>query len=139
MYGGDKRFLPLVIINFPVGQTTETHGFGISANTLSDMTFSKSQLKGTRKVIMLTLDNNIETRAFIICGASEFAFISKNFVKMQNHPLQKLKMPRIVNIIYEREIEDMDIEHVVRIPFKINNHSEELSAFATKLGQYPLV
>lgn len=97
------------MVDSPVRQRTQTPSFSISANALSDMTFPELQLDRNHKVITVSLYMDIETQAFINCGASGFACIYRDFLMTHNLPLQKLKIPRTVEVINGREIEGRDV------------------------------
>lgn len=103
------------------------------------MTLYESQSDGTHKVITVTLDNYIETEPLIDFGARRFTFIDKNFVVSHNLSRYKLKILRTVEMIDERELEDGDIEHLIRLSYRINNHWEEHPIIGTRLGHNLLV
>lgn len=70
---------------------------------------------------MVTLEKDIESLALNDCGASGFTLINKDFVKIQNILLHKLKLPTVVNVIDGRGIKDRNIEHLVKILGRIND------------------
>lgn len=51
---------------------------------------------------MVNLDKDIETLAFIDCGASKFTLINKDFAKTLNLSLHKRKISRVVEVINGR-------------------------------------
>jgi len=72
-------------------------------------------------------------------GTTGFAFIDENFVRQHNFPRYRLNPPRDLEVIDERPIESGQITHLTKISFQIQDHTEMLPAFITKLGHFSLV
>lgn len=85
--------------------------------------------------------NNVSIRTFALVdtGATGFAFIAKDFVRLHSLPLQALKDPRIIEIIDRRPIDSGAVTHIVRLGLNIHGHEEEVPFFVTSLEHYPLV
>ena len=111
--------------------------FSISASSLLD----ESSLDGRHLVVQCLLGhkNEIATHALTDCGASGFAFVDEQFARQHNLPRYQLRVPRALEVIDGRPISSGDITEVVRIPMTLGGHREDLPAFVTSLGQYPLV
>jgi len=100
------------------------------------------ELEGEHLVVAATLRNNnhsIQTSAMINTGATGFAFIDENFVRQHNLPRYTLNPPRDLEVIDGRPIESGQITHITKISCQIQDHTETLSAFITKLGRSSLV
>jgi len=72
-------------------------------------------------------------------GAMGFAFIDENFVCQHNFPCYRLNPPRDLEVIDGRPIESSQITHPTKISCQIQDHTEMLPAFITKLGHFSLV
>jgi len=117
-------------------------GFRLSAFSLSDRQLSDVPLEGKHLVVTCSIphsDEPIASVALIDCGATGFAFIDESFARHHNFPMYKLKESRTLEVIDGRPIETGPITHLVKIPLHIAGHHEQLFAFVTKLGHYPLV
>ena len=66
-------------------------------------------------------------------------FIKKSYIYYYNLPLFPLKTPRSLEVIDGRPIESGDITHMTRLRLDIDQHTEEIPMFVTKLGHYPIV
>jgi len=84
-------------------------------------------------------DHSIQTSAIIDRGATGFAFIDENFVRQHNFPHYRLNPPRDLKVIDGRPIESGQITHLTKISCQIQDHTEMLPAFITKLGHFLLV
>ena len=101
-----------------------------------------ARLDGHHLIIKCTIEDpprRLDTHSLIDCGASGFAFIDKDFAQQHNFPLHSLRDPRRLEVIDGRPIDSGDITHVAKVGLDINGHREQVSAFVTKLGHYPLV
>ena len=83
--------------------------------------------------------NRFDSRALVDCGATGFTFIHEQVVSQRNLPRYKLRVPRALEVIDGRPILSGDVTELVRITLEIGGHREEVAAFVTSLGQYPLV
>jgi hypothetical protein len=90
-------------------------------------------------VLECTLNKNTPSHALVDCGATGKSFIDENFARQHQWDLISLHEPRVLEVIDGRRISSGTITHVVKLPFSIGDHSEELIAFVTNLGHYPLV
>jgi hypothetical protein len=90
-------------------------------------------------VLECTLNKNTPSHALIDCGPTGKSFIDENFARQHQWDLIPLHEPRVLEVIDGRRISSGTITHVVKMPFSIGDHSEELIAFVTNLGHYPLV
>jgi predicted aspartyl protease len=111
-------------------------------NVVRISSISERDLDGAHLIVECSLFYNkkeILTHSLIDSGASGFAFIDEKFARQHNLPMYSLKVPRALSVIDGREISSGDITHLVKLPMKIGKHREEISAFVTSLGQYPLV
>lgn len=81
----------------------------------------------------------ISTVALVDCGATGFAFIDESFARHHHLPLHRLSHPRNLEVIDGRPIDSGPITHVAKFPLNIHGHKENLIAFVTKLGHYPIV
>ena len=86
-----------------------------------------------------TVTNAIGSHALIDCGATGLAFIDEQFVSQHNLPRHRLRVPRALQVIDGRPVSSGDIIELVRVPLNISGHIEDIAAFVTSLGQYPLV
>jgi len=84
-------------------------------------------------------DHSIQTPAMIDTGATGFAFIDENFVRQHKFPHYRLNPPRDLKVIDGRPIESSQITHLTKISCQIQDHTEMLPAFITKLGHFSLV
>jgi len=100
------------------------------------------KLEGEHLFVAATLrngDHSIQTPAMIDTGATDFAFIDENFVRQQKFPRYRLNPPRDLEVIDGRPIESSQITHLTKISCQIQDHTEMLPAFITKLGHFSLV
>jgi len=72
-------------------------------------------------------------------GAMGFAFIDENFVHQHKFPCYRLNPPQDLEVIDGRPIESGQITHLTKISCQIQDHTEMLPAFITKLGHFSLV
>ena len=72
-------------------------------------------------------------------GATGFAFIDENFVRQHKFPRYRLNPPRDLGVIDGRPIESGQITHLTKISCQMQDHTEMLLAFITKLGHFSLV
>jgi predicted aspartyl protease len=79
------------------------------------------------------------TEALIDSGATGLAFIDEGFAEKHRLPRYALKKPRSLEVIDGRTIESGVITEMVRVTLVVNKHTENLCAFVTKLGHYPVV
>ena len=103
---------------------------------------SIAKLDGHHLIIKYTIEHSscsLDTHLLVDCGASGFTFIDKDYAQRHNLPLHSLKDPRRLEVIDGQTIDSGDITHVAKVGLDINGHREQLSAFVTKLGHYPLV
>ena len=116
--------------------------FWLSAFALADTEPYGVSLEGQHLVITCTITTEslpISTVALIDCGATGFAFIDESFAQRHNLPLQRLSTERNLEVIDGRPIDSGPITHVAKFPLNIHGHKEDMYAFVTKLGHYPLV
>ena len=100
------------------------------------------ELEGEHLFVAATLrngDHSIQTPAMIDTGATGFAFIDENFVRQHKFPRYRLNPPRDLEVIDGRPIESGQITHLTKISCQIQDHTEMLPAFITKLGHFSLV
>ena len=84
-------------------------------------------------------DNKVVIHALLDCGATRFAFVHEQFFSQHNLPRYQLRVSRALDVIDGRSILSGDITELVRVTPDTGGHREELAAFVTSLGQYPLV
>jgi hypothetical protein len=96
-------------------------------------------LENGHLVIECSLNKDTPSHALIDCGATGKSFIDENVARQHQWDLIPLNEPRVLEVIDGRCISSGTITHVVKLPFSIGDHSEELSTFVTNLGHYPLV
>jgi len=100
------------------------------------------ELEGENLFVAATLhnsDHSIQTSAIIDTGATGFVFIDENFVCQQNFPQYRLNPPQDLEVINGRPIESGQITYLTKISYQIQDHTETLPAFITKLGHFLLV
>jgi len=100
------------------------------------------ELEGENLFVAATLhngDHSIQTSTIIDTGATGFVFIDENFVCQQNFPQYRLNPPQDLEVINGRPIESGQITHLTKISYQIQDHTETLPAFITKLGHFSLV
>ncbi len=88
--------------------------------------------------ISVLLNGQLSAQALIDSGASD-SFIDSSFALQNGLKLTKKSVPVSVQVIDGRPISSGLITHEVKLRLSINNHYEDISLHATKLGQYPLV
>lgn len=118
------------------------NSFKISWLPVKDMTLDEKKLDGQHLLVkcsLLSEKTTIRSQVMIDCRSSRFDFIDEVFAPQHNIPLFNLKIPRSLKLIDGRTIESGVITWITRIPCNIWNHLENLPAFVTKLGHYPLV
>ena len=81
----------------------------------------------------------IPSCAMIDGGATGYAFVDETFARCHNLFLYKLRNPRTLEVFDERSIETEDITHIIQIIMKIEEHTEKISMFVTKLSHYSIV
>lgn len=84
-------------------------------------------------------DNCINSCVFVDSGGNGIGFIDSNFVQKHSLSTSYLTSPRVLRVVDGRKSLAGLITHTARIKIEINNHSEVLEAFVTKLGQYPII
>ena len=103
----------------------------------------ENELEGNHLVVTCSINsspnNTISSHALIDCGATGYAFIDKDFAATNSLLLCPLKQPRIIEVIDGRQISSGDVTHMTKVTLAINGHKEELPAFITSLGHYPIV
>ena len=72
-------------------------------------------------------------------GATGFALIDEEYIKLHNFPKHQLDLPRSVDVIDRRPIASGDITPAVKLQLTIGNHEEEITAFITTPENYKLV
>jgi len=100
------------------------------------------ELEGEHLFVAATLrngDHSNQTPAMIDTGATGFAFIDENFVRQHKFPCYRLNPPRDLEVIDGGPIESGQITHHTKISCQIQDHTEMLPAFITKLGHFSLV
>jgi len=100
------------------------------------------ELKGEHLFVAATLrngDHSIQTPAMIDTGAMGFAIIDENFVHQHKIPRYRLNPPRDLEVVDGRPIESGQITHLTKISCQIQDHTEMLPTFITKLGHFSLV
>jgi len=100
------------------------------------------ELEGEHLVVAATICNNdhsIQTSAMIDTGETGFAFIDENFVRQHNLPRYTRNLPQDLEVIDGHPTESGQITHIRKISCQIQDHTETLSAFITKLGCFSLV
>ena len=100
------------------------------------------ELEGEYLFVAATLRNgdlSIQTSAMIDTGATGFAFIDENFVCQHKFPCYRLNPPRDLEVIDGRPIESSQITHPTKISCQIQDLTEMLPAFITKLGHFSLL
>jgi hypothetical protein len=114
----------------------------LSAFSLSSVSISEEELDRNHLVLSGTLlynDNTISVNTLIDTGASEFAFIDKEFIFRHNIANFALKTPRYLEVIDGRPIQSGTIIQIAHLNLKINGHKEKSPFFVTKLVHYPIV
>ena len=84
-------------------------------------------------------DRLIDTHALIDCGATGIAFVDKDFVRHHQLEEKELRESRELEVIDGRPIESGTITTMAKLNIGIRSHQEQLPAFVTKLGHYPIV
>ena len=98
----------------------------------------EKELEGNHLVVACKI-NSISSHAFIDCGATSYAFINKDFATTHSLPLYPLKQHRVIEVIDGRTISSGSVTHMTKVGLDIKGHIEELPAFITLLGHYPMV
>src|SRR6202142_512404 len=83
-------------------------------------------------------DQVIDTHTLIDCGATGIAFVDKDFVRHHGLEEKELKESRELEVINGRPIESGTITTMAKLDLRIKGHQEQLPAFITKLGHYPI-
>jgi predicted aspartyl protease len=120
----------------------ESVGFRLSGLSLSNSKLNDVSLEGQDLVVTCTIspgDQTVKTVALVDCGATGYAFVNESFARHHNLPLHRLREERVVEVIDGRPIETGPITHLAKLPLNIHGHREQLPAFVTQLGHYPLV
>jgi len=100
------------------------------------------ELEGEHLFVAATLrngDHSIQTPAKIDTGTTGFAFIDKNFVRQHKFRHYTLNPARDLELIDGRSIESGKITHLTEISWQVQDHTEMLPTFITKLGHFSLV
>ena len=96
------------------------------------------ELEGNHLVVACKI-NLIPSHALIDCGATGYAFVDKDFATTHSLPPYPLKQHRAIEVIDGRTISSGDVTHMTKVSLNIKGHIEELPAFITSLGHYPIV
>jgi hypothetical protein len=99
-------------------------------------------MEGKHLVITTTLTVNSEerpTHAPIDCGATGIAFMHQDFARHHQIHLHELKEKEQVEVIDARLVESGDIMHITKVGMTVQDHTEQLPMFITKLEHYPIV
>ena len=78
---------------------------------------------GHHLIIKCTIEDHprrLDTHSLINCGASDFAFIKKDFAQRYNFPLHLLSDPHSLEVIDNRPIDSGDITQVAKVGLDIN-------------------
>jgi hypothetical protein len=87
----------------------------------------------------LTVNNKeIPTHALIDRGATGIAFTDQDFASHLQMPLQELNEKKQVQVMDGRPIESGNIANIAKVGLKIQEHTEPLPMFITKVGHYPI-
>jgi len=100
------------------------------------------ELEGEHLFVAATLhngDHSIQTPAMIDTDAMGFAFIDENFVRQHKFRCYRLNPPRDLEVIDGRPIESGQITYLPKVSCQIQDYTEMLPAFITKLGHFSLV
>jgi len=117
-------------------------GFVLQLPAVVGRGVEECELEGEHLFVAATLrngDHSIQTPAMTDTGAMGFAFIDENFVRQHQFPRYRLNPPRDLEVIDGRPIEFGQITHLTKISCQIQDHTEMLPAFMTKLGHFSLV
>jgi transposase InsO family protein len=99
-------------------------------------------LEGKHLVVSCTLsylNTSLRTYALIDSGATGFAFVDQGFADHHDIPVTPLKQPIHLEVIDGRPIASGKITHLASAKMSIQEHSEDLHMFVTRLGHYPIV
>jgi hypothetical protein len=119
-------------------QGSSQNALSLSAVSATIDVEEEKLLEGGHFVIECSL-NKVRSHALVNCGATGLAFIDENFARQHHGDLIPLHEPRNLEVIDGRRISFGAITHVVKLPLSIGDHGEELIAFVTNLGHYPLL
>jgi len=122
---------PLVSL-FPCLQLPAVVGQGVE----------ECELEGEHLFVAGTLrngDHSIQTPTMIDTGTTGFTFIDENFVRQHKFPRYRLNPPRNLEVIVGQPIESGQITYLTKITCQIQDHTETLPAFITKLIHFSLV
>ena len=100
------------------------------------------ELEGEHVFVAATLrnsDHSIQSSAMIDTGAMRFAFIDENFVCQHNFSHYRLNPSRDLEVIDGQSIESGKITSLTKISCQIQDHTEMLPTFITKLGHFSLL
>lgn len=73
------------------------------------------QFDEPQKVLTVTINTIADVEALVNSGVFQFVFNNKNFTKKPKFFFNHLKVPWLVEVIHDRETEDVDITHLVRV------------------------
>jgi len=124
----------------PATPEPEEEELHLSAFAVSEIEISR--MDGEHLIVQCTLtigSRKIRTHALVDSGATGSCFVDQQFAREHVLPLHALPEPRSLEVIDGRPIESGQITHVAKFGLAIEEHQEELAAFVTKLGQYPVV
>jgi hypothetical protein len=91
------------------------------------------------KCLLKMEDKIIDTHALMDCGATEIAFIDKDFVCHHQLEEKKLQELREIEVIDGRPIKLGTITTMTKLNLGIRGHQEQLPAFITKLCHYSIL
>jgi hypothetical protein len=116
--------------------------FGISQFSIQSAEIKEFSMESKHLVVKCLLkmeDKVIHTHPLIDCGATGIAFTDKDFLCHHQLKEQNLKKSRKLEVIDGRPIESGTITTMAILKLGIRGHQEQLPAFITKLGHYPIL
>ena len=102
----------------------------------------EQELDGSHLFVIYNVNaspNTITSYALINYGATEYAFIDKQFAVTHLLSLYPYKQGRTIEVIDGRPMPFREVTHVTKVGLVINRHTENLLAFITILEHYPIV
>lgn len=93
-------------------------------------------MDGKHLVISCTIlfyDVLIQTFILVDTGATRFAFVDMDFVRLHFFPFQAIKDTCIIEVIDSRPIDSGAVTHIARLGLHIQSHEEEAPFFVTSL------
>lgn len=130
--GGGCRWTSGKIVALPqsLGTVVERKSFSKYKLSLSPVAIEEGKHDSKDSVAECLLCD-IELNMQMDCGTFGFAFIDENLIRLHNLPLYKLKVPRMLEVIYGSPVELEGIKHHVKISYIIQNHSGEQLVLVT--------